>query len=178
MTGLRVQPVDAKHIRISDIEPFLADCLQGLGEILEQRDSPKAHERLFPNPTASDDAANAEWQQQTTPEMRHLFVSAGETVVRDLTALKPDEHETALFAVTFPAEHVNAWMSALNQARLILGEMFSVTEADMNATNLDVRSEKTLAIVRIHLLGYLLQLFVELESGESEEHSDESQTSV
>jgi len=178
MINLRVRPIDAKHIRISGIEPFLADCLQGLGEILEQRDSPKVSGRLFPNPTVSDDKANAEWQQQTTPEMRHLFVSAGETVTRDLTALKPDAHDPALFEATFPADHVNAWMSALNQARLILGELFSVTEADMNAMRFDVRNAKTLAIVRIHLLGYLLQLFIELESGESGQPSDEPQASV
>jgi hypothetical protein len=178
MTDLRVQPVNAKHLRISGIEPFLADCLLGLTEVLEQRDSPQPRERLFPNPTTADDKANAEWQQLITPEVRHLFVSAGETVARDLTALKPDKHEPALFAVTFPAEHINAWMSALNQARLILGELFRVTELDMNAINLDVHSEKTLAIVRIHLLGYLLQLFVDLESGESEDRSDEPQASV
>ena len=78
-----------------------------------------------------------------------------------------------MIQVTFPVEHVDAWMSALNQARLILGELFSVTEKDMNATDLDAHSEKTLAIVRIHLLGYLLRLFVQLESGESEERADE-----
>ena len=178
MINLRVRPVDAKHIRISGIEPFLADCLQGLGEVLEQRDSPKARERLFPNPTTADDKANAEWQQQITPEMRHLFVSAGETVARDLTALQPETPETGCLQVTFPAEHVNAWMSALNQARLILGELFSVTEKDMNAVRFDVHNAKTLAIVRIHLLGYLLQLFVELESGESEERADEPQASA
>ena len=178
MINLRVRPVDAKHIRISGIEPFLADCLQGLGEILEQRDSPKARERLFPDPTASDDKANAEWLQQITPEMRHFFVSADETVARDLTALQPETPETGCLQVTFPAEHVNAWMSALNQARLILGELFSLTENDMNATDLDVRSKKTLAIVRVHLLGYLLQLFIDLESGESQERGDEPQASV
>ena len=63
MINLRVRPVGAKHIRISGIEPFLADCLQGLGEVLEQGDSPKARERLFPNPTIADDKANAEWQR-------------------------------------------------------------------------------------------------------------------
>jgi len=178
MIDLSVRPVDARHICISGIEPFLADCLQGLGEILEQRDSRKARERLFPNLTATDDKANAEWQQQITPEMRHLFVSAGETVARDLTALQPETPETGCLQVTFSAEHVNAWMSALNQARLILGELFSVTEADMNATHFDVHSEETLAIVRIHLLGFLLQLFIELESGETEERGDGPQASV
>jgi hypothetical protein len=60
-------------------------------------------------------------------------------------------------------------MSALNEARLILGERFQVTEDDMNAADFDVRTPKGLAIFRIHILGFLLQLFVELESGDEPE---------
>jgi hypothetical protein len=52
-------------------------------------------------------------------------------------------------------------MSALNQARLILGELFSVTESDMDKADLDLEQPKDLALFRIHILGYLLQLLVE-----------------
>ena len=38
----------------------------------------------------------------------------------------------------FAAEHLNAWMSALNEARLILGEIFRITDADMETTDFDV----------------------------------------
>jgi hypothetical protein len=55
-------------------------------------------------------------------------------------------------------------MSALNQARLILGELFGITESDMNKADLDLEQPKDLAIFRIHVLGYLLQLLVEFSS--------------
>jgi Domain of unknown function (DUF2017) len=170
MINLRVRPVDAKRIRISGIEPFFTDCLQGLGEILEQRDSPKVRERLFPNLMTADDNTNADWQRLTAPELRHLFVSAGEIVTRDLTALQPETGETGCSQVTFAADHVNAWMSALNQARLILGEIHEIDEADMNRTDLDPHNPRHVAAFRIHLLGHLLYLFVELENGDAIEN--------
>jgi hypothetical protein len=167
MSQLRVQPVDSKFIRISGIEPFLADCLETLGETLEQRDSPRASHRLFPPPSADSDKANEDWQKFVDPDLRHLFVSAGETVLRDLTGLQPEPQAPASYQVTFSAEHANAWISALNQARLILAELFHITEEDMNKTRFDVTDDRTLAIVRIHLLGYLLHLFVELANPEA-----------
>ena len=170
MIDLRVQPLDEKRIRISGIPPVLAVMLRELPEILELRDSPDAQARLFPNPTAKDDEANKEWRQMAGPELRHLFVSAGETVARDLTALTADETAAEEHQVTFPVEHVNAWMSALNQARLILAEVHKIHDKDMNRTDFDPTSPKHVAALRIHLLGYLLHLFVELDNGDEPEN--------
>ena len=156
---LRVEPVDSKHIRISGIHPVLLDSLHALPEIFEQRDSPVARQRLLPNPTTTDEIANAEWQLAVAPELRHAFVAAGDTVTRDLTGVTTDGQ------LTFVAEHLNAWMSALNEARLILGEIFHITDADMESADFDVKIAKSLAIFRIHMLGWLLQLLVDLEAG-------------
>jgi hypothetical protein len=171
MINLRVRPIDDKQIRISHIDPVLADCLYELPEIVEKRDLPAAHARLFPNPTDKDEKANADWQQFVAPDLRHLFVSAGEVVARDLTALKPEPRDPSRLQVTFPAEHVNAWMSALNQARLILAELFAVDERDIDDTSLDLKDPKQKAILKIHLLGYLLHLFVESQSGDEPKSS-------
>jgi hypothetical protein len=170
MIALRVRPFDEKCIRISGIPPLLALMLRELPEILELRDSPDAEARLFPNPTAKDDTVNREWHQVAAPELRHLFVSAGETVARDLTAVTPDETAPEHYQVTFPVEHVNAWMSALNQARLILAAVHKIRDQDMNRTDFDPKSSKDVAALRIHLLGYLLHLFVDLENGDEPEN--------
>ena len=160
MIHLRLEVVDGKQIRLSGLNPLMTDCLQRLGEILPQRDSPAAQRRLFPAPSA-EPQLNDEWEKFVTPDLRHLFVSAGETVLRDLTALEPDPRHPDYFHLTFPAPHRNAWLSALNQARLILGAEFQVTEPDMDRRDLDPRQARDLALARIHLLGYLLQLFIE-----------------
>lgn len=164
MIRLRVQPSGDKLIRISGIDTFLALCLHELPEILAQRDAPAARARLFPSPTAHDKKANDDWHQLIVPELRHLFVAAGETVARDLTALEADPDAAGYFRVTFAAEHITAWMTALNQARLILGELFAITEHDMRATDLDPSDPKLLAVMKIEWLGVLLHYFVELQS--------------
>jgi hypothetical protein len=171
MIDLRVRPLDEKRIRISGIPPVLAAMLRELPGILELRDSLDAHARLFPDPTAEDDRVNNEWLQTVTPELRHLFVSAGETVTRDLTALTADKQSRETHHIDFPVEHVTAWMSALNQTRLILGEVHKIDEQDMNHTDFDPQSPKHMAALRIHLLGHLLHLFVELENGDEPENT-------
>jgi hypothetical protein len=167
MISLRVRSVDAKRIRISGIHPLLAVCLQELPLILELRDKEPVRARLFPPPTVEDTAANREWQESIEPDLRHLFVSAGETVVRDLTGLAPQPRAPARLCVTISAMHVNAWMSAINQARLILGVLFGIVdEQDMRIADLDSHNPRHVAIVKIELLGELLGRFVELETGE------------
>lgn len=160
MNPLRVEKVGPKHLRLAGINPAVGECLQHLGEILAQRDLPAAHRRLHPPPTA-DAQANAEWDGLMTPDLRHLFVTAGETVTRDLAGMEQDPAAQHTMRVTFSTEHLAAWMSALNQARLILGECYRVREADMDRTDLDPREPRDLALLRIHLLGYVLHLFVE-----------------
>ena len=161
MIHLRVEPSGPKHIRLTGLDPVFLDCLHALPEILDQRDAPAARRRLLPDPTPDDASLNADWQQHIAPELRHAFVAAGDTVARDLTGVTPDGQ------LTFAVEHLNAWMSALNEARLILGELFRLTDADMEATDFDVTTPKGMAIFRVHVLGWLLQLLVELESATS-----------
>lgn len=170
MIDLSVQPLDEKRILISGIPPVLAAMLRELPEILELRDSPDAHDRLHPNPTASNEKINQEWHQLAGSELRHLFVSAGETVARDLTALTADKENSEAWQVSFPVEHVAAWMSAINQARLILGQVHKIDDVEMDRTDFDPQSAKDMAALRIHLLGYLLHLFVELESADEPEN--------
>lgn len=160
MIPIRLEVVDEKTVRLTDINPLVADCLQSLGEILAQRDAPAARRRLLPKPSA-DETINAEWEQFVTPDLRHLFVTAAETVMRDLTALDAVPERPDYFCVAFPAVHRDAWMSAINQARLILSEQFHVTDLAMERRDLDPRSAADLALVRIHLLGWLLEVLVE-----------------
>ena len=167
MNELKMRPVGAKRIRISGIHPLLAVCLQEMPAILELRDKTPAHERLFPPLTANDRLANAEWQESIQPDLRHLFVSAGETVARDLTGLSPQPRHPKRSWVTIPTAHVSAWMSAVNQTRLILGAVFGIAnERDMLLTTFDSRNPKQVAIIKIELLGELLARFVDLETGE------------
>ncbi len=186
MNYLRVDRPDEKHIRIRGVNPGLEMCLQELPLILSKREEPRAQKRLFPNPTTADDAANQDWQEHVAPDLRHIFESAHETVVRDLVQMqvgpvrkqqkkgaeqstKPTGKQNKTlaqkqFTVIFPAEHLRAWMCAVNEARLILGEIHGVTEEDMNTFGVLGNNEMRQAVLRIHLLGWLMELLVEADA--------------
>lgn len=168
MKQLRVQPHGEKHIRVSGVDLFLALCLQEIPEILSRRDSPAVHNRLFPLPTTTDNKANEDWQQFVIPELRHLLVSAGETMARDLTGLTGEDGRPGSFEITFPTSHLAAWMSAINQTRLILGELFEINEQDLHNPELDVADPKLRAVMKIEWLGMLLYRLVQLQLGETE----------
>jgi hypothetical protein len=168
MNALCVEVVDAKTVRLIGIFPIMADCLQRLGEILAQRDTPEVRQRLIPTPS-TDDSINAEWERFITPDLRHLFVSAGETVLQDLTQLQADPHDPKCFSVAFPVVHLDAWMSAINQSRLILAEQHHITEEDMNRDGLDLRSASDIPLIRINLLGWLLSVLVQFGDGKTRE---------
>jgi hypothetical protein len=158
---LHIQTTDDGRLRISGIDPVLLDCLQNIRDITDQRDAPGIRARLFPNPTLDNTAANNDWQQLIAPELHHLFAVAADTLHRDLAQLTADPRHKNHFQITIPAAHLNAWLSAINQTRLILGELFHVTETDMTHADYDLDQPKHLALFRIHILGYLLQLLVE-----------------
>ena len=155
MNPLRLTVVHGKHLRLTGIDPVLAICLQELPAILELRGKPEAHARLFPAPTAGDAAANREWTETIEPELRHLFVSAGETVSRDLTQLRTSPRHPDQKFLTFPLAHLPAWMNAVNQARLILAALANLDEIDMNVPYPTLDPRKAAAVVRIDVLAML-----------------------
>ena len=155
MNGLRVRSVGAGDVRMSGLEPVMAAVLLEVPAILENRDRPEARRRLLPDPLPGDPLATAEWHRLMDGELLHLFASAGEVFERDLRGLRPDLGE-----ITFPAKHLAAWMSAINQARLILGELHAVGEEDMTLQNVDADESRRGAIARIMVLGYMLEHLV------------------
>src|SRR5439155_15666489 len=132
MNGLRVRSVGAGDIWMSGLEPVMAAVLLEVPAILGNRDQPEARRRLLPDPQPGDPLASAEWHRLMDGELLHLFASAGEVFERDLSGLRPDRGE-----ITFPAKHIPSWMSAINQARLILGELHHVDDAVRTPESVD-----------------------------------------
>jgi hypothetical protein len=163
MKALRVEPAGEKHVRLTGLDTVVVQCLHELPEILPRREQPGPRERLYPAPTAAEAEFNADWGQLIGPDLHHLFLSAEETVGRDLAGLSPEQTELLV-----PGTHVDAWMNALNQARLILAAEFDIDDALMNARYEKLSATQLQAVLRIDLFGHLLHLFVELAHGATE----------
>ncbi len=159
-----IRPMGEKHVRISAINPYLAACLFELPETLQQRENISAHDRLFPLPTM-DTRINAEWRELVEPELHHLFQSHGETVTRDLTRMTEDGLHTNHLEVIVPIEHLPAWLSAVNEARLIMASIHGITEGDLNTTDFEPQNPKSVVVIKIGLLGELLAYLVDYISG-------------
>ena len=154
--ALEVKDGGERGILIRGIDPVMAHCLRRVPEILAQRDSTSVRERLYPDARPGEPARGEEWRRLVGPELRHLFEAAAETYRTDLAAFDERRGEIA-----FPAEHRAAWMSAINQARLVLAEMHQLTEADLSRTELGPVSMREVALLEVQALGYLLHLLVE-----------------
>ncbi len=151
---------------IEGLFPLHVEALVEVPELLEKPEG-EARRRLFPEP--SDDAKQREdWDRLVRPELFALLASARDILVRDLKGLEPTTPlgPVPRWSVTVPAQHVSAWISALNAARLALGVRHGVaTEQDLrpNLVEKDGRiemDERTFAIVKINVLAELQALLI------------------
>lgn len=133
--------------------PDLLFSLGSVPEILTLRETGPAQARLYPDVQPGHAEENLQWHETMDDDLRHLFESASDTLARDLDAVEGDR-------VRFPEKNLPAWMSAINQARLILGEVHAIREADMARRDLNVKSPRDLSILHVHMLGALLEALI------------------
>ena len=139
---------------ISEVEPPLVGLFMAIPEASEPGGDAAALQRLFPDPSA-DSEVREEWSEYVRPGLREWFESATATVKGDLQQLNTED------TLTIDAQHVDAWMNALNQARLSLAARYGVTEADMERpVSPDPENERDLALFQIHFYGFLQECLV------------------
>jgi hypothetical protein len=151
---------------IEGLFPLHVAALVEVPELLDKPDG-DVRRRLFPDP--SDETKQKEdWDRLVRPELFALLASAREIVLRDLKGLEPAEPLQGVprWSVTVPAQHVNAWISALNAARLALGAQHGVeSEQDMRPKleekdgKIEV-DEKTLAVIKISALADIQAMLI------------------
>ncbi len=110
---------------ISGLEPPLGEIFAAIPEAADPGDSAAARRRLYPAPSLEREICE-EWREYVEPGLRDWFQSAVEIVQSDLRPLQ-EGGET----LTIEPEHVDAWLNALNQARLSLAARFAVADPDM-----------------------------------------------
>ncbi|MEC8253320.1 MAG: DUF2017 family protein [Planctomycetota bacterium] len=124
--------------------------LRGVPMLIESSDD-RVRRRLLPE-TCHEEEDEAHWREHAVPELERLFLSRAHLVQRDLDKLRrlPDTEGQVLL---ISHEHVNAWLAALNAARLALYELNDLTAAHMETEGFSGASAKQQeAIIRISLL--------------------------
>src|ERR1700747_2218123 len=118
-------------IELMDIEPIEADLLRQVPGICESGGDSRSEARMFSSPADSSEGQFLnDWAEYVQPELRHLFQSARNTVKEDLENLS--DRPGRLGGLVVPRAHSDAWLNALNQARLILATKFNFSDTELS----------------------------------------------
>jgi hypothetical protein len=155
------------QIELSELDPFLAELLRQIPISADPGSVPAAEERLFSPPTDGKEAEIcAEWKLYVQPELRRLFQTATQTVTADLEQLNGNEKNFVNRTLRIPAKHADAWLSALNQARLMIAAKNNFTETELNDHfRSPIGSRRDLSLFQVNFYGFLQEFILrELES--------------
>jgi hypothetical protein len=118
-------------IEFTDIEPIEADLLRQIPILCDSPGDRRAESRLFSSPADAGEVQFLnDWEEYVRPELRHIFVSARTTVERDLEAIQERPGYSSRLVIL--CGHGEAWLNALNQARLILANKFEFSDEELS----------------------------------------------
>jgi hypothetical protein len=150
------------ELEISDLDPFLAELLRQLPASTNADGIAAAEERLFSPPATSEQKEFcAEWKIYVQPELRRLFRSATETVAADLEQLNGNEQAFANRTLRIPAAHADAWLNALNQARLVISAKNNFTDGELgDHYRSPMGSRRDLSLFQVNFYGFLQEFIL------------------
>ncbi len=165
---IRRQP---EFLEISELDPFLAELLRQIPESAKPEGVAAAEERLFSLPAApADTDLCAEWKLYVEPELRRLFHSATETVSADLKTLNGCTKPFANCTLRIPTANAEAWLSALNQARLVIASKYAFTDGELSDHyRSPIGSRRDLGLFQVNFYGFLQEFILqEMQSSAGE----------
>ena len=149
------------ELEISELDPFLAELLRQIPASTSPDGIPPAETRLFSGPAgASQKEICKEWKLYVEPELRRLFHSATETVAEDLKQLSGNEKTLANCTLRIPTEHADAWLSALNQARLVIAAKNNFTDGELCDYRSPIGSRRDLSLFQVNFYGFLQEFIL------------------
>jgi len=154
------------EIELCELDPFLAELLRQIPASATPGGVPAAEQRLFSPPTMEKESeASSEWKLYVEPELRRLFQTATETVAGDLEQLNGNEKSLGNRTLRIPSKHGDAWLSALNQARLVIAAKNNFTESELNDhCHSPIGSRRDLSLFQVNFYGFLQEFILrELE---------------
>lgn len=171
---MRMRREKSGGVALTGLEPFFVQLLREIPETGADRD-PNVTARLLPLPADGPLQAEVEpdWDEYVRPGLRDLFLSARTTVQRDLSKMKAEivsttdaENDEPTFRLAIPSKHFDAWLNALNQARLAIGARYHFTEQDMNdRPRFPIASERDYRLFQIDFYGYVQEMILNRMAG-------------
>ena len=150
------------QIEISELDPFLAELLRQIPASANPDGAPAAEQRIFSPPiNGKETEMCAEWKMYVEPELRRLFQTATQTVGADLEQLNGNEESLANRTLRIPAKHADAWLNALNQARLVIAAKNNFTETELSDhLHSPIGSRRDLSLFQVNFYGFLQEFIL------------------
>jgi hypothetical protein len=151
-----------EDLEISDLDPFLAELLRQIPESTNPDDAETARQRIFSLPAPSSEREIcAEWKLYVEPELRRLFQGATETVAGDLQQLNGSTKVFANCMLRIPTRNAEAWLNALNQARLVIAAKYNFNESELcDHYRSPIGSRRDLGLFQINFYGFLQEFIL------------------
>jgi hypothetical protein len=150
-------------LEISELDPFLAELLRQIPESTNTEGVEAAQQRIFTAPAGASEAEFcAEWKIYVEPELRRLFRSATETVAADLEQLNGCTKPFANCTLRIPIAHTEAWLNALNQARLAIAAKYNFTDGELcDHYRSPIGSRRDLGLFQLNFYGFLQEFILQ-----------------
>ncbi len=164
-------------LEISEIDPFLAELLRQVPESTKAEGVEAAERRLFSLPAETKETELcAEWKVYVEPELRRLFQTATETVVADLKPLNGNSKPFANCTLRIPLAHAEAWLNALNQARLVIASKYGFTESELcDHYRSPIGSRRDLSLFQVNFYGFLQEFILQETHGGSSDSTSKGE---
>ena len=156
------------EVEISDLDPFLAELLRQIPASANTEDSPPARERIYSAPAdASQEVICTEWKIYVEPELRRLFQTAIETVAGDLEQLNGEENSVSNCTLRIPTQHADAWLNALNQARLVITAKYKFSDEELSDHDRSpIGSRRDLGLFQVNFYGFIQEFILREMQGD------------
>ena len=154
---MRFRRASTDSWELRDIHPLFVSLLTELPKAASRHK--KAQARLYPDPIGGEDHTEfrRDWKEHVRPELERLFASSREIVARDLSELGGNGTKLVI-----PSGHLEAWLNALNQARLVIVEESNFSEADLDHREPpDLATRRGMSLLKMHFYAHLQELLVE-----------------
>ncbi len=157
---MKIQRLDEKTIALEEIDGLIAELLRQIPANADPTGSDAATERLFPSLTEGrEPEADADWREYVEPGLRELFLDAVSVVREDLKDF-PSKPGAGARELQLPVKHLDAWIHALNQARLALAARHEFTEHELEREIPTEGGARAFALFQIHFYGLLQEFFL------------------
>jgi hypothetical protein len=157
---MKIHRLDARTVALEELDVFICELLRQIPKSADPGGSRTARARLFPSPTDGvEPEADAEWREYVEPGLRDLFREAVDVVRDDLKQLPAKEPPT-LSTLRLPVRNLDAWVHALNQARLAMTARHGFTERELEREIPIEGNPRAFALFQVHFYGLLQEFFL------------------